>query len=246
MRTYLNLGLERDLVKDLLLFQSCLLGANPDNVIESTNAALIELIWPFAKNSWDLLNNFDQSRPLLETELDRLKELLKSYEGGNAMNIEEVDGFFSALIAGPEVVNAGEYLPELFGSATPETHAFSTLAEANQILGLLVRHWNSIAGTLSRGEVYLPLLLKDENSLERGNDWARGFIRGTRLRFDGWAELLNDPEHGGCMIPMMMLYHEHDEDLSMRPKPIDRKQREKLYRVYGGWFIGSISVFQAV
>ena len=58
---------------------------------------------------------------------------------------------------------------------------------------------------------------------------ARGFIRGTRLRFDGWAELLNDPDHGECMIPMMMLYHEHDEDLSMRPKPTGPEQREKLY-----------------
>jgi uncharacterized protein len=52
---------------------------------------------------------------------------------------------------------------------------------------------------------------------------------GGRLRFDGWAELLNDQDNGGCMIPMMMLYHEHDEDLSLRPKPIGFEQRERLY-----------------
>jgi uncharacterized protein len=51
-----------------------------------------------------------------------------------------------------------------------------------------------------------------------GNDWARGFIRGTRLRQQGWAESLADDDHGGCMIPMLMLYHEHDEDPTMRPK----------------------------
>jgi uncharacterized protein len=116
------------------------------------------------------MRSFDQTEPLTETELDHLNEFLKSYKGGKAMNIEEVDGFFSALIAGPEVVMPSEYLPELFGSETPETHAFSTLAEANEVLGLLMRHWNSIARTLSRDEVYLPLLLKDENGLERGND----------------------------------------------------------------------------
>src|SRR5450755_4266452 len=116
------------------------------------------------------MRNFDQSEPLTETELERLNEFLKSYKGGNAMNIEEMDGFFSALIAGPEVVMPGEYLPELFGSETPDTHAFSSLAEANEILGLLMRHWNSIAGTLSKDEVYLPPLLKDDNGLERGND----------------------------------------------------------------------------
>jgi uncharacterized protein len=125
------------------------------------------------------MRNFDQSEPLTETELEHLNEFLKSYKGGKAMNIEEVDGFCSALIAGPEIVMSGEYFPELFGSAAPETHAFSTLAEANEILGLLTRHWNSIAGALSRDEVYLPLLVKDDNGLEHGNDWAHGFIRGT-------------------------------------------------------------------
>lgn len=34
------------------------------------------------------------------------------------MNIEEVDGFFSALMAGPEIVAPSEYMPELFGSET--------------------------------------------------------------------------------------------------------------------------------
>jgi yecA family protein len=135
------------------------------------------------------MKSFDQTEPLSETELDRLNEFLKSYVGGKAMNIEEVDGFFSALIAGPEIVMPSEYLRELFGSETSETHAFSTLAEANEILGLLMRHWNSIAGTLSRGDAYLPLLLKDENGLERGNEWARGFVRGTSLRYESKAML---------------------------------------------------------
>ena len=74
----------------------------------------------------------------------------------------------------------------------------------------------------------MPLLLLDENGVEHGNDWARGFIRGTRLRHDGWAELLADDDHGGWMIPMLMLYHEHGEDPAMRPKPIAPEQREKV------------------
>jgi uncharacterized protein len=64
--------------------------------------------------------------------------------------------------------------------------------------------------------------------MARGNDWARGFVRGTYLRHEGWAELLADDDHGGCMIPMLMLYHEHDENPAMRPDPIGPEQREKL------------------
>jgi uncharacterized protein len=48
------------------------------------------------------------------------------------------------------------------------------------------------------------------------------------MRHDGWVDLLADDDHGGCITPMMMLYHEHDENPSMRPKPIGAEQREKV------------------
>jgi uncharacterized protein len=48
------------------------------------------------------------------------------------------------------------------------------------------------------------------------------------MRHDGWAELVNDEEHGGCLIPMMMLCHEHDEDPEMRPEPISTEKREEV------------------
>src|ERR1017187_8930343 len=78
---------------------------------------------------------FAQNEPLTETELGRLDEFLKSYKGGKAMKIEEVDGFFSALIAGPEIVAPSEYMPELFGRETPETRAFSTLQKLTKSWG---------------------------------------------------------------------------------------------------------------
>ena len=55
-------------------------------------------------------------------------------------------------------------------------------------------------------------MLEDENGVAHGNDWARGFMRGMHVRHDGWAVLVNDEENGGCLIPVMMLCHEHDED----------------------------------
>jgi len=187
---------------------------------------------------------FAKTEPLTEAELDHLGQFLRNCKSGKAMNLEELDGFFCALIAGPEVVMPSEYMPEVFGSETRETHAFRTLAKANEILGLLMRHWNNIAGTLSKGEVYLPLLLEDENGLAHGNDWARGFMRGSHLRHDGWAELLVDDEHGGCMIPMLMFYHEHDEDPSLRPKPIGPEQRERVIDSMAAGLLGAYRYFR--
>ncbi len=171
------------------------------------------------------MKTFTQNEPLTDAELDRLGNFLEGCKGGKAMNVEQLDGFFAALIAGPENVMPSEYNRELFGGETPE---FSSLDEANELLGLLMRHWNDIAETLLKGEVYVPLLLEDEDGVAHGNDWARGFMRGMAMRHDGWAELVNDEKHGGCLIPMMMLCHEHDEDPEMRPETISPEKREEV------------------
>ena len=92
---------------------------------------------------------FAQNDPLTDAELDRLGEFLKGCAGGKAMNVEELDGFFAALVAGPEVVMPSEYLPEVFGGET-DAHEFSSLEEAKNILALLMRHWNEIAHALER------------------------------------------------------------------------------------------------
>jgi len=187
---------------------------------------------------------FAKNEPLTESELDRLERFLDNCESANAMNIESLDGFFAALIAGPEIVMPGEYLPEVFGCDTSETQLFENLDEANEILGLLMRHWNDIAGTLSKGDVHVPLLLEDENGVAHANDWARGFIRGTRMCQDGWADLLDDDDHGGWMLPMLMLYHEHDEDPTLRPEPIDAKKRETVIEYMAAGLIAAYRYFR--
>jgi len=162
--------------------------------------------------------------PLTEAELDRLAEFLQCSDG-EAMNVEELDGFFAALVVGPEVVLPSEYLPELFGG---EMHQFQSLDQANDILGLLMRHWNDIAATLAKDEVYRPIILEHEDGVAYGNEWAWGFMQGMAMRREGWKTLLADEDHAGCIVPMLMLYHEHDEDESLRPAPIGREQREAL------------------
>ena len=187
---------------------------------------------------------FAQNEPLTDAEFDRLGEFLKGCTGGKAMNVEELDGFFAALVAGPDVVMPSEYLPEVFGGEMSEAHEFGSLEEANEIISLLMRHWNDIAATLSKDEVYLPILLEDENGVPHANDWARGFMRGVEMRPGGWAELIRDEEHGGCMVPVLMLYHEHDPDPEMRPKPIGAEQREKVIEHMAAGLVGAYRYFR--
>jgi len=48
------------------------------------------------------MREFMQNEPLTDAELDRLGDFLGTCKGGESMNLEELDGFFAALIAGPE------------------------------------------------------------------------------------------------------------------------------------------------
>src|SRR5438105_875794 len=148
---------------------------------------------------------FRQSDRLSDAELSRLGAFLNSCDRPDAMNLEEVDGFFAALIAGPEMVMPSEYLPEVFGGEMDEACEFESIEQANEILNLLNRHWNTIAATLHKGEIYMPLLRQDEPGDLRRNDWASGFMRGMHMRHDGWTELMDDEDNARCIVPMMML-----------------------------------------
>jgi len=146
------------------------------------------------------------------------------------MNLEQLDGFLAALVCGPEIVLPSEYLPQIWGDNLVSGDRLTAQPILQDFLSLIVRHWNVIADTLHSDDVYLPLLLEDENGTFRANDWASGFLRGMDLRRDQWADLLGDEQHGGWLVPIFALAHENDPDPTMRPygEPIGTEMREKL------------------
>ncbi len=166
--------------------------------------------------------------PLTEDEFAKLGEFLRSIKNCQAMSLEEMDGFFTALICGPEMVSPSEYLPYVWGNELSNDGVFQSLEEAQNVLNLALRHWNTIASTLYKGRVYFPFLLEDEDGLAQGNDWAKGFLRGMGLRRASWNELVDDEQHGGSLVPVFMLAYEHDPDPKLRPPPISRKKREEI------------------
>ena len=164
---------------------------------------------------------------LSDAELNRLEDFLEGI-GASAMNSEMLDGFFAALICGPEVILPSEYLPHIFG----EEHVFDSNDQAAEILGLVMQHWNTIASglarTLEKDDVYLPVLLENADGVAHGNDWAHGFMRGVRLRPDGWSKLMGSDETAGPMLPILILEHEHDPDPASRSPEIKPEFRDEL------------------
>jgi len=156
--------------------------------------------------------------------------LLGRFDNKRPMNLEQLDGFLTALICGPEIVRPSEYLPGICGNDMVLEDSFAAQPILREVLALVARHKNAICSTLQSGEVFTPLLLPDENSEYPGNDWANGFMRGMSFCEADWIALLDDDDHGGSIVPIFALAHEHDPDPEMRPyqEPISAERRENL------------------
>lgn len=167
-----------------------------------------------------------------DIEYDRLSDLLNRFQHEKAMNLEMLDGFFTALHCSPEITTPGTYLPELWGGGELlDDEAFESDQQLNSFMELVTLLWNDVLYRLKNEEVFLPILLSDESGNSfNGNDWAKGFMRGTEFNYSDWCELMNNEEHGGLFVTLFALYHEHDPDPELRPykEPISEELREKL------------------
>jgi uncharacterized protein len=170
------------------------------------------------------------TEPLTDPEFESLGDVLKRFGSKRAMNIEQLDGFVAAVICCPSDIPQSEYLPEIWGDAMVNEYGFAAQPVLQKFLSLVERHRRAVSYILESGDVFTPVLLADHDGGFLGNDWANGFVRGMNLRKGEWSTLLNDDNHGGSIVPIFALAHEHDPDPKMRPykEPITMEQREKL------------------
>jgi yecA family protein len=54
-------------------------------------------------------------QPLTDAEFEHLSGILRRFDSKRPMNSERLDGFFAALICGPQIVPPSEYLPKILG-----------------------------------------------------------------------------------------------------------------------------------
>jgi len=176
------------------------------------------------------------STPLSHDEVDQLGDFLDALPSPDAMNVEQLDGFFCALLVGPDLVMASEYWPHVVGDAGENAApVFDSQAEAEVIMSLVVRHWNAINATLRANDVYSPIFVENDNNVALGNDWASGFMHGVSLRRSSWQPLLDDESHASAILPMMALAHENDPDPELRfASPTPEKREQMLLMMTAG------------
>jgi uncharacterized protein len=75
-------------------------------------------------------------QPLTDYEYNRFGNLLDRLPGEDAMNLEEADGFFAALICAPETVLPSEYLREIWGGGLDADEPVFSRQELEELLHL--------------------------------------------------------------------------------------------------------------
>lgn len=152
-----------------------------------------------------------------DADYQRLSATLTRFQPLHSMNLEQLDGFFAALLCGPEPIKPSECLPMILGDAFDDETAFTSPKALEQFVRLLMGHWLDIAHTLQDGEPFHPWLEEDEHGEVRGNDWAQGFSEGMQLLHDDWTLLFDDAEHAPLLEPILALAFEQHPDPDMRP-----------------------------
>lgn len=164
---------------------------------------------------------------LSEAEIATLAERLAGNPNPEALSLEAVDGLFCALIASPRAIMSHEYLPVILGGSLGEAGMLDDFAQVQKLMGLLMRYWNFIAHDFEHETVHLAYIEEPGVDGIMGRDWARGYMRGTRLAFDGWGRIFND-DREGLLLAVPLVAGEMDPEW---PKePVTPERNDELLR----------------
>jgi uncharacterized protein len=158
--------------------------------------------------------------PIKWKEIGELGEFLLEVNEGRAFTIDELDGFFCALICGRDLVQPSEFLPVIFGMKSVADPIFATEEEANHYLSLIFRLWNSIASTFMSGKMYkLVIFDEDLDGVPSSARWANGFRTGMNMRLESWEPLFDAEEAAVLFHPLMLLGQQWSETGQVNPLP---------------------------
>ena len=153
--------------------------------------------------------------PLSDDEFEELDEFLLSDRcPDDAMTMDSLHGFLTAIVIGPEQVSMSEWLPHVWGSGgSPK---FLSTDEQQRIAELMLRFLQEIAMTFEVApKEFEPLFCEQEHRgkmLLDSEGWAMGFWAGINLRPAAWK-----PIWSSALAPMMQPFYlmgadELDED----------------------------------
>ncbi len=118
------------------------------------------------------------------------------------MLLSALDGYVAGVIACPETILPGEWLPAVWGDGggDGDDPLFADEREAHWYAELVMEHHDAVVRTLGRGRGrYAPFLEVDPRHDEvLWELWIEGFAAAMRLRPDSWAQIVGSADEGAA------------------------------------------------
>ena len=146
-------------------------------------------------------------------------------------SIEEVDGFFCALLAGPEDASADEFIPIIWskdGLTNDGTRPrYDSNEQAEYVESLLKRHWQTISLQLDRDYPHPPVL--ERLWVESAADyWAVGFVRGVTARASAWGHRSREQDIASFLGGILAIATDPEESPDQVLKSAERAKFLKI------------------
>jgi uncharacterized protein len=122
-------------------------------------------------------------------ERDWLNQFLRSCKvPPDTMPLEQIDGLFSALIAGPAGARIDDCMRTIWNAdaAANDTPSYDSPEQAQYVDALLRRHWTTIRQRLEQAWPHVPIFASRLDPW-RGRRWAAGFFVGITMRETEWS-----------------------------------------------------------
>jgi uncharacterized protein len=119
------------------------------------------------------------------------------------MLLSELDGYLTAIVLAPHLIQPSEWLPGIWRGVVPPFSGLDVPAAMHgAIMGLYNDNVRSLASDPLRFE---PIFASDTDGSIIADLWADGFMEGVRLRPDDWKPLVEDEEQVVLIGPMVAL-----------------------------------------
>lgn len=144
---------------------------------------------------------------LTEAELDRLETLLDDPNLGDAMRLDEIQGYLCAALAGPVQIPLEDRLQEILGEESAQDS--DAAREAKE---LLVRFAAALEASLDSDDNFPLLLYPKDESEDAPSDfelWCLAYLHGVDSAVEDWFDSLSDEEEidflDENLFPLMVL-----------------------------------------
>jgi uncharacterized protein len=132
--------------------------------------------------------NEDEMELLEQFLLNRIDESIDTFGMDEGIfDISTLDGFFTAMVSGPEMIPPSTWLPLVWGDFEPEWESEQSFAE---IFTLMLRHMNGIVETLMEfPNEFEPIFLVrhiDDKTYTIVDEWCEGYYLGFSLCHEQW------------------------------------------------------------